>query len=475
MFIGSSGPYAFMPSNIVPLRVSVFDSAINNKSLVSPSRATFSASNEQRRSQTFLKVSSSASSSVPYNTDDDIRIPMSVPSPTIATLQHGSKDKDMTSDVSLHSSLLEASLNMELISKTIQPTTKKTFPWILLFACILISKFGGGVPCHTFKSSPLHFLQAGVSSTLLRRSPYTIFPSISSGNNKNLLNRVLSWKTCSSLWLMWQISILSLSAMPMLIKSITNFFGWYMLRLETAPLVTNILTTAVIGLLGDSGAQYFEERIQTKKKQPAEQELHQQQMQPRQESTSSVTRRKPRFLDAIKNYDLRRGISNLADSIFLSGPLMYFAYTWMETILPVESAASGVAATLAALGHVLMDDFILDGIFIAIMFITTGIGEGYNPSQISTNLKNDLVPAIRASFAASLFLLPIEFSLFRFLPPTLRVLGMNILDIFWGAMISFIAHRSRHKPTVEDATVSTIVDTTGDSVNGEEILAPALT
>jgi hypothetical protein len=121
----------------------------------------------------------------------------------------------------------------------------------------------------------------------------------------------------------------------------------------------------------------------------------------------------------------------------------------MESIISV----SGPHASLAALSQVLIDNFILDSIFVAVMFVTTGIAEGY-ARQIIPQLKKDFFTTVKAGWVTSLLLIPLEFVCFRFLPLNFRVLGMNIIDIFWEAMISYMVHRRRRMAKLQEEAVA---------------------
>lgn len=199
---------------------------------------------------------------------------------------------------------------------------------------------------------------------------------------------------------------------------------WYMERLDTSPLYTKSLTSAVISAFGDGGAQYHEERTRTKN------------------IGSDV--------DVMSfNYNRRRGLTNFADSALICGPMLHFGYDWLESNIPIGNPCSGSSALCkwsashAAAAHVLVDDFVFDAIFIAIMFITTGIGEGYCMNQIVPQFKKDFVPTVKTMWKTSFLLMPLEFCLFRYLPLRLRVLGMNFIELIWDAVVSFMIHKRR--------------------------------
>ncbi len=210
-------------------------------------------------------------------------------------------------------------------------------------------------------------------------------------------------------------------------KSISS---WYMELLEWSPLFTKTATTATIGVLGDTTAQYFETRL----------------LKSTNESDSEDGTNTTESGSWFQNYNRRRGLSVFGENILVSGPLLHFAYNFMEDILP--TSYGGRSAILAALGHALLDNFVLDTIFLAIMFVTTGIAEGY-VHEIIPQFKKDFVPTLLTGWVTGLSLLPIQFLLFRFFPLSLRVLGVNIIDVFWEAYVSYMVHRRRRISTAQ--------------------------
>jgi hypothetical protein len=196
------------------------------------------------------------------------------------------------------------------------------------------------------------------------------------------------------------------------------FGAWYMGCLAAFPVYTKSLTTGVIGLVGDTMAQIVEEGMRS-----------------RNQGTAFQLRQR---------YDRRRGVANTLDGVLVMGPLLHYAYNYLEWLIPVSGAATGMAATVAAMSQVFIDDFILDAIFVGIMFFTTGLGEGYSLRNIWNQFRNDYTGAVRTSWATSVLLMPIEFILFRFFPLRVRVLGMNLIDIVWEGMMSYLVHRRRN-------------------------------
>ena len=141
--------------------------------------------------------------------------------------------------------------------------------------------------------------------------------------------------------------------------SINSYIG----VLEAFPLATKACSAAIIGLLGDTCAQQFEERTRVKREGP----------------TASPMK-----------YDVRRGVSTIVDGLFITGPILHFVYEFLENLIPVSGALS---PSLAAISQVLLDDIFVDALFVATTFISTGITEGYGKSVPQTiRLWENLTP-----------------------------------------------------------------------------------
>merc|ERR1719206_604256 len=130
----------------------------------------------------------------------------------------------------------------------------------------------------------------------------------------------------------------------------------------------------MIGFLGDICAQQFEERTRVKREGPAASPI---------------------------KYDVRRGLSTVADGLFVTGPILHFVYDFLENLIPISGSA--LPPSLAAISQVLLDDIFVDALFVATTFIFTGISEGYGKRTL-TQFKTDFFPTVRAGWAASLML-----------------------------------------------------------------------
>lgn len=207
-----------------------------------------------------------------------------------------------------------------------------------------------------------------------------------------------------------------------LMNTIQEVSEWYLTVLDEFPVTTKSLTTGWMQFTGDYVAQIVEYRLRS------------------QNPVVCGWLRTP-------EYDRRRGMSLCIDGAILSGPLLHYAFELMETIFPTNSDEEGQASIFAPLIHVFLNDYLVDTLYLAISFIFVAIVEGHGKDLVRL-VNADLLATVKASWSTSVVLTPVEFICFRYFPVRFRVLFMNFVDIFWTAIVSFYAHRSRrNQPT----------------------------
>lgn len=279
---------------------------------------------------------------------------------------------------------------------------------------ILSESTGNNQKLTVNKTSP--WIAFTESSYRRARRVATVIASASAGSsNTNLLQFLV-------IALLFRLSSTGMQTFCFLGQLSKSALSWYTTQLEMAPFITKSITSGVLGMCGDYMAQWFEYKLTTNV------------------DTTQLCSWKD-VLQIHKTYDVRRGLALLADGCIISGPLMHWGYNFFEKLIPT----TGAHRCAAALTHVVADSVILDSVFVLTAFIMTGLLEGYRlRGDIWPQIQTDYGPTLRASWVTSLLLMPLEFVCFRFLPVTFRTLAMNITDIIWGTVISFMAHRSRH-------------------------------
>eukprot|EP00542_Grammatophora_oceanica_P003127 CAMPEP_0194069624 /NCGR_PEP_ID=MMETSP0009_2-20130614/87743_1 /TAXON_ID=210454 /ORGANISM="Grammatophora oceanica, Strain CCMP 410" /LENGTH=389 /DNA_ID=CAMNT_0038722829 /DNA_START=80 /DNA_END=1249 /DNA_ORIENTATION=+ len=262
-------------------------------------------------------------------------------------------------------------------------------------------------------------------------------------------------------------------ASPSLLKSLCAFgktsMAWYLLQLDQAPLLTKSTTSALLGIAGDYMAQWLEYKLRARRQHQQQQPSNTAKRRKNNHVSATATTTPSRLVDRVKSklrindtYDLNRSLAIAAESLIISGPLMHFGYDYFERLLPIAgSTTKNGGGSIAAFSHVLADSILLDSIFVATAILFTGWFEGYHwRKDILPQFRQDYWTTLKTSFATSMGLLPIEFLCFRFLPVALRTLSVNVLDILWDFVVSFMTHRRRtplrnRRQQQEEATTTT--------------------
>jgi len=182
---------------------------------------------------------------------------------------------------------------------------------------------------------------------------------------------------------------------------------FYLSLLEDYPVVTKCLSAGVVAFFGDRFAQYVEWFAAG-------------------DSSS--------FAGA----DLRRQLFSAGESIFISGPMMHYAFETFEALLPIEGS-EGFARTLTSIAHVAADTFMMDAFYIASMFVTSCAVEGDFQSLLP-RMKVDFIPTLKATWITSGTLAPLEVLIFQYLPLSLRCLALNFTDVIWTVVTSYITY-----------------------------------
>lgn len=212
---------------------------------------------------------------------------------------------------------------------------------------------------------------------------------------------------------------------------LSKFAKWYMKQMETHELRTKCISAGILGLIGDVCAQEVGHYL-----------------------TSTSTLEESSGI--LSRLDKRRMLAMFSDGALTTGPLLHFVYAWYESILPIpeiddqtfkspEEKRNAIKKRFTvALIHVLFDNFVMAILYVFLMMIITATLEGKYDS-ISHELRHDFVPAIKASWKASLMgLAPMQLMSFHFLPMELRVLAVNVQDVVWVTVMSYVTHRNRH-------------------------------
>lgn len=240
----------------------------------------------------------------------------------------------------------------------------------------------------------------------------------------------------------------------------------YQLCLTTHEIPTKCLTSGIIALLGDYLAQCFEFSTKIESNSISSNGVS--------SSNILVINNMGFHLDRIRLYGI------FVEAAFFASPVMHYAYNYMEYLVPIHKSSNSNDSTssninnsnghrngkskyvalpmvctrkkkkaiiilskwAAALFHVWADVFILGPFFVLTMMFFTSITEG-KISTFGSELMNDFWPTLEVSIIASLAFVPVQLLAFKYFQLKYRILYMNVQDIVWNAVVSFMAHKSR--------------------------------
>lgn len=200
----------------------------------------------------------------------------------------------------------------------------------------------------------------------------------------------------------------------------------YLDLLQSSALLTKCLTSGFIGGIGDICAQMFENKI---------------------------SRNRLFAIDRLRVF----GIA--FECVAISGPLMHYAYDFLESIVPIHELESDDTQSVnkshknhsktpihmwaAAIFHVVSDTFFLGPVYVLSIMVSSSFFEG-RIGTIKKDLAMNFLPTLKVSIFSSIGFMPMQVTAFRILPTQFRLLYMNIQDIIWNAVVSFMAHKSIH-------------------------------
>lgn len=223
--------------------------------------------------------------------------------------------------------------------------------------------------------------------------------------------------------------------------------SWYMHQLEAHELRTKFVSSAVLALVGDVCAQIVVQCVNAKGA-----------------AGCSCGGGIHGAVALARTLDRRRMVAMFADGLMCMGPMLHYVYELYERILPTRdkngegdddrrrgrrlgdpSSSSRHRLFAATLAHVLFDNFVMAIGYIAVMMLATGVMEGRGASAVVRELRVELFPAVKVSWRVSVMgYIPFQLLSFQLLPRKLRVLAVNVFDVIWITVMSYVTHRNRH-------------------------------
>ncbi|GAB0496595.1 hypothetical protein MMPV_007908 [Pyropia vietnamensis] len=120
-------------------------------------------------------------------------------------------------------------------------------------------------------------------------------------------------------------------------------------------------------------------------------------------------------------------------AMVFTAPAFHYLYTALEAVVPVSAAAP--RNVWIQLG---VDQLVAAPIYLAIFFPAFGLLSGRRVADVVAQTRRDYLPSLRVTYAV----FPVfQWVSFTFLPPPLRVLAVNVVDLGFNTVLSYMANR----------------------------------
>mmetsp|Transcript_43130 Transcript_43130/g.111820 ORF Transcript_43130/g.111820 Transcript_43130/m.111820 type:complete len:300 (-) Transcript_43130:234-1133(-) len=172
---------------------------------------------------------------------------------------------------------------------------------------------------------------------------------------------------------------------------IAGLWAAYLKSLETNPVATKSISSALLNGFGDVMSQVFIEE---------------------------------------HPFDWQRLLKFTSIGLVLVGPVLHYWYLTLSKVVTLQ----GTAGTLLRLA---LDQLAFAPTFIAAFFSTLCCFE-FNPGKIQPMLKQEWWPAVITNWQ---LWVPFQFVNFRLVPQNLQVLFANMVALIWNTYLSFAGHR----------------------------------
>eukprot|EP00898_Chlorokybus_atmophyticus_P002136 jgi/Chlat1/2923/Chrsp2S04633 len=191
------------------------------------------------------------------------------------------------------------------------------------------------------------------------------------------------------------------------------------------PFVTRAATAGTIFLASDLSAQVLTSVVAT----------------PPQ--TLAATPASTGLLPAFK-WEAERSLRMLSLGLFLSGPGQHMWFSFLHKYLP--SRKPPFVVLKVALGQLLYGPF-----FTALFFAANGYLQGHNTEQVKSNLKEKLIPTLKAG----LMVWPIADAInYKLVPASMQVLFINCCAFLWTIYLAAVVNKSESSSSEQQGSVA---------------------
>ena len=129
--------------------------------------------------------------------------------------------------------------------------------------------------------------------------------------------------------------------------------------------------------------------------------------------------------------DSRRLMSVGTFAFFAIGPIGWAWYPYLQTL---------VSGRYAVLQWVAIDQLLFAPCFIAFFIVGTTALEGNGLQKIRDQLALNYIPSVLANYS---IWPPAQVINYMVVPPTWRMLFVNVVGFFWNIILTFLSHRER--------------------------------
>lgn len=127
-----------------------------------------------------------------------------------------------------------------------------------------------------------------------------------------------------------------------------------------------------------------------------------------------------------EKYDIRRTLRYGSFSFHVSAPLYHFWYIFVDKLF------QGRNGKLVVLLQLLIDQAIFSPIFFIIFYVYMAVLQN-TFSKVGEQIKKEVIPV---SLDSAKVWVPVQFITFKFVPPHLRVLWNNLINLGWNIYFS---------------------------------------
>ncbi|KAF8410183.1 hypothetical protein HHK36_002705 [Tetracentron sinense] len=209
-------------------------------------------------------------------------------------------------------------------------------------------------------------------------------------------------------------------------SSKSGFIGWYLGKIQSRPLLTKSVTSALIYTVADLSSQFLEE-LQTLNIVLVSMDATF--FEYPSYGVKMLTSLQMITKQSFESFDSIRTLRMAGYGMLILGPSLHFWFNFVSKVLPKRDI-------FTTLKKIIMGQTIY-GPFITAVFFSLNAGvQGENGAEIAARLKRDLIPTLRNGL---MYWPMCDFITFKFIPVQLQPLVSNSFSYLWTIYITYMA------------------------------------